>query len=172
LSHSDSAFMTTFIVVMGLLAVIGLAAYFIANLVADSEDKMVDSEEWRETSDQNIKLVGQVNIAGEALVPETAAVAVADAGSAATADTEKAPEATSAESIYTTKCMACHAAGVAGAPKLGDTGAWGPRIAKGMETLVSNAINGLNAMPPKGTCTSCSDADIKMTVEYMVGQSQ
>ena len=162
--------MTTFIVVMGLLAVIGLAAYFIANLVADSEDKMLSSEEWRETSDQNIKPAGQVNIAGEALAPETAVVA--DAGSAAAAETETAPEATSAESIYTTKCLACHAAGVAGAPKLGDTDAWAPRIAKGMETMVSNAITGLNAMPPKGTCMSCSDADIKMTVEYMVEQSQ
>ncbi len=162
--------MTTFIVVMGLLAVIGLAAYFIANLVADSEDKMLGSEEWRETSDQNIKPAGQVNIAGEALAPETAVVA--DAGSAAAAETETAPEATSAESIYTTKCLACHAAGVAGAPKLGDTDAWAPRIAKGMETMVSNAITGLNAMPPKGTCMSCSDADIKMTVEYMVEQSQ
>ena len=170
MSHSDSAFMTTFIVVMGLLAVIGLAAYFIANLVADSEDKMLGSEEWRETSDQNIKPAGQVNIAGEALAPETAVVA--DAGSAAAAETETAPEATSAESIYTTKCLACHAAGVAGAPKLGDTDAWAPRIAKGMETMVSNAITGLNAMPPKGTCMSCSDADIKMTVEYMVEQSQ
>ena len=170
MSHSDSAFMTTFIVVMGLLAVIGLAAYFIANLVADSEDKMLSSEEWRETSDQNIKPAGQVNIAGEALAPETAVVA--DAGSAAAAETETAPEATSAESIYTTKCLACHAAGVAGAPKLGDTDAWAPRIAKGMETMVSNAITGLNAMPPKGTCMSCSDADIKMTVEYMVEQSQ
>ena len=170
MSHSDSAFMTTFIVVMGLLAVIGLAAYFIANLVADSEDKMLGSEEWRETSDQNIKPAGQVNIAGEALAPETAVVA--DAGSAAAAETETAPEATSAESIYTTKCLACHAAGVAGAPKLGDTDAWAPRIAKGMETMVSNAITGLNAMPPKGNCMSCSDADIKMTVEYMVEQSQ
>ena len=170
MSHSDSAFMTTFIVVMGLLAVIGLAAYFIANLVADSEDKMLGSEEWRETSDQNIKPAGQVNIAGEALAPETAVVA--DAGSAAAAETETAPEATSAVSIYTTKCLACHAAGVAGAPKLGDTDAWAPRIAKGMETMVSNAITGLNAMPPKGTCMSCSDADIKMTVEYMVEQSQ
>ncbi len=49
-------------------------------------------------------------------------------------------------------CSACHMAGVAGAPKLGDKAAWKPRIAQGKETLVKHAIAGLKAMPPRGTC--------------------
>lgn len=71
------------------------------------------------------------------------------------------------KTIYDTKCMACHAAGVAGAPKLGDKAAWEPRIAAGMDAMMANVINGKNAMPPKGTCMDCSDEDLKAAVEYM-----
>ena len=74
------------------------------------------------------------------------------------------------EGIYNTYCVACHAAGIAGAPKLGDAAAWAPRLAKGNEMLVTNAINGIGAMPAKGTCMSCSDEDIRVTVEYMLAQ--
>ncbi|MGD2083881.1 MAG: cytochrome c5 family protein [Chromatiales bacterium] len=76
------------------------------------------------------------------------------------------------EQVYKTYCQACHATGVAGAPKLGDKEAWAPRIEKGMDTLMDHAVNGFNAMPPKGTCMGCSDEDLKATVEYMIGKSQ
>lgn len=88
-------------------------------------------------------------------------------GSALAADA-----AASGDEIYNSKCKVCHAAGVAGAPKLGDKAAWETRIAQGMDTLVANAINGLRAMPPKGTCMDCSEADLKASVEYMVEQSK
>ena len=71
---------------------------------------------------------------------------------------------------YDTYCQACHRAGVANAPKLGDRDAWAPRIAKGSEVMFSTVINGLNAMPPKGTCMTCSDDDLRAATEYMVGQ--
>ena len=74
--------------------------------------------------------------------------------------------------IYNAKCMACHASGAAGAPKLGDNAAWAPRIATGMDAMVANVTNGKNAMPPMGTCTDCSADDIKAAVEYMVSSSQ
>ncbi|MDX1654470.1 MAG: c-type cytochrome, partial [Candidatus Competibacteraceae bacterium] len=64
-----------------------------------------------------------------------------------------------------------HAQGVAGAPKLDDQAAWEPRVAKGMETLVSHAINGFNAMPPKGGNMSLSDEEVSHAVAYMVAQS-
>jgi cytochrome c5 len=76
------------------------------------------------------------------------------------------------QQIYQTACQACHATGVAGAPKLGDKEAWAPRIAQGMDTMLANATNGKNAMPPKGTCASCTEADLKAAIEYMVSQSQ
>ncbi|MCG6900617.1 MAG: cytochrome c5 family protein [Gammaproteobacteria bacterium] len=76
------------------------------------------------------------------------------------------------QQIYQASCQACHATGAAGAPKLGDKEAWAPRIATGMDALLSSAINGKNAMPPKGACMSCSDEDLKAAIEYMVSQSQ
>ena len=73
--------------------------------------------------------------------------------------------------IYNTYCTACHASGVAGAPVMGDTAAWEPRLAQGIETVYDHAINGLNAMPPKGTCADCSDDEIKAVVDYMLEQN-
>ena len=78
----------------------------------------------------------------------------------------------SAEDVYNGGCNACHASGAAGAPKFGDAGAWAPRIAKGMDALYSNAIGGINGMPPKGLCMSCSDDEIKAAVDYMVDNSK
>jgi len=74
--------------------------------------------------------------------------------------------------IYDTKCSVCHANGVAGAPKFGDKEAWAPRIATGEEALMSSVINGKNAMPPKGTCMDCSDADLKAALQYMTSNSK
>jgi cytochrome c5 len=91
-----------------------------------------------------------------------------------TAEAGAAPaaEPMSAEQIYQANCLACHSTGAAGAPKTGDAAAWAPRIAQGMDTLVSNAINGLNTMPPKGLCMACSDEDLRGVVEYIVAQSR
>ena len=89
---------------------------------------------------------------------------VAEAAAATTA------AAVDGEAIYKQSCMACHAAGVAGAPKLGDSQAWSPRIAKGNEALVQSVTNGLNAMPPKGGCMNCSDDELRGAVEYMLSQ--
>ena len=78
--------------------------------------------------------------------------------------------------IYDTTCMACHAAGVAGAPKFGDKAAWAPRIAQGMDTLHTHAIKGFQGkvgmMPPKGGNMSAKDEDIKAAVDYMVSHSK
>jgi cytochrome c5 len=88
----------------------------------------------------------------------------------AAAVTTAAAAAVDGEAIYKQSCMACHAAGVAGAPKLGDSQAWSPRIAKGNEALVQSVTNGLNAMPPKGGCMNCSDDELRGAVDYMVSQ--
>ena len=61
---------------------------------------------------------------------------------------------------------------VAGAPKFGDKAAWEPRIAQGIDAMLSTAINGKGAMPPRGTCMDCSDADLKAAIEYMISNSQ
>ena len=88
-------------------------------------------------------------------------VALLSVSSLASADGQK---------IYQQSCQACHASGVAGAPKLGDKDAWAPRIATGMDAMMANVMNGKNAMPPKGACASCSDDDLKAAAQYMVDQ--
>ncbi|QIM47680.1 cytochrome c5 family protein [Pusillimonas sp. DMV24BSW_D] len=76
------------------------------------------------------------------------------------------------EKLYNTVCLACHAAGVAGAPKLGDKAAWEPRIAQGLDAMVNTVISGKGAMPPKGGAVQASDAEIRAAVQFMVSKSQ
>lgn len=74
--------------------------------------------------------------------------------------------------VYAKVCQACHAAGVAGAPKTGDKGAWAPRIAKGAGELVKSVLNGKGAMPPKGGGADLTEDEIKAAVEHLVGLSK
>ncbi len=99
---------------------------------------------------ERIKPVGSVHIAG------------------AKAETAAASGPRSGEQITKTACAACHASGVLNAPKIQDAADWSPRLEKGMDTLLSHAINGFNAMPAMGTCGDCSDDEIKAAIEYMV----
>ena len=73
---------------------------------------------------------------------------------------------------YDKSCKVCHATGAANAPKTGDVEAWAPRMAKGMDVLVVSVNKGLNAMPPKGMCFDCSDADYTALIEYMSAPAQ
>ena len=76
----------------------------------------------------------------------------------------------SPQQLYQGACMACHAAGVAGAPKTGDNAAWGDRMGNGIDGLLSSAIAGKGAMPPKGG-SAYSDEQIRSVVEYMLSES-
>ncbi len=73
------------------------------------------------------------------------------------------------KAVYDAKCAACHAAGVAGAPKLGDKAAWAPRLKAGNDALVQSVIKGKNAMPPRAGM-NVSDDEIKAAVDYMVSK--
>lgn len=74
--------------------------------------------------------------------------------------------------IYEGVCHTCHTAGLLGAPKFGDKGAWGPRIAKGTATLHQHALQGFNAMPAKGGNADLLDVEVTNAVDYMVSQSK
>lgn len=76
-------------------------------------------------------------------------------------------DAAAVESQYNKSCVACHASGAAGAPRTGVAAEWQPRLGKGMDVLVENAIKGVNAMPPKGMCFDCTEADMKALIEFM-----
>jgi cytochrome c5 len=100
------------------------------------------------------------------LLPAPAPVTVAAAGDAGK------PAAADGKAVYDANCQACHAAGVAGAPKLGDKAAWAPRVGAGVAALTASVIKGKNAMPPKGGNLNLADADIKAAVEYLVAQAK
>ncbi|MCG6966889.1 MAG: c-type cytochrome [Chromatiaceae bacterium] len=76
------------------------------------------------------------------------------------------------KSVYDSACFVCHGTGAAGAPKIGDKAAWAPRIAQGMDALVHSALNGKNAMPPKGGRMDIADDDVRAGVAYLVNQSE
>ncbi|MEO8004583.1 MAG: c-type cytochrome [Betaproteobacteria bacterium] len=130
---------------------------------------------------QRLKPVGTL-VVGEAPAPAANAPAAgAPSAGAATASASPAVKTASGEAVktgaggasagkqlYESICVACHGAGIAGAPKAGDKAAWQPRIAKGKDSLYTSALKGKNLMPPKGGSTA-PDADIKAAVDYMVG---
>ena len=68
---------------------------------------------------------------------------------------------------YNMYCIACHAAGTAGAPKTGDADAWASRLANGMDALVESTKEGMGAMPPRGLCMDCTDDEFKALITYM-----
>ncbi|MES2938180.1 MAG: c-type cytochrome [Pseudomonadota bacterium] len=115
-----------------------------------------------------------------AAAPASAATTAAPAAAASTTVAAAAPAATPApaaaagaggEALYKQACFACHAAGVAGAPKLGDKAAWAPRTQQGIAALVQSVLKGKGAMPPKGG-SSASDAEIQAAVTYMVNAAK
>lgn len=75
------------------------------------------------------------------------------------------------EEVFKSTCAACHATGVAGAPKVGDAGAWAPRLAEGYDKVVSIALHGLRGMPAKGGNPDLDDVEVARAVVYMANQS-
>ena len=115
---------------------------------------------------ERLQPVGSVCLAGEACA--TGGSAPAAGGSVA-----QAGGATfSAQGTYDQYCAMCHNTGMAGAPRREDADHWTARIEEiGLETVVTNAINGINAMPPRGMCATCTDEQIGEVVQYLSGAS-
>jgi len=104
----------------------------------------------------------------------TPAAPPAAAPPAAPAPAAPAPAAAGGKGkeTYDKVCAVCHAAGVAGAPKLGDKAAWAPRIKTGIDALHTSALKGKGAMPPKGGQVQLPDADVEAAVNYMVAAAK
>lgn len=105
----------------------------------------------------------------------SAAAPAAGAAAPASAPAAAAPAADTGKKLYESVCVACHGAGVAGAPKFGDKAAWAPRIKQGSATLYEHAIKGFQGkagmMPPKGGA-SASDEEVKAAVDYMAAAAK
>lgn len=66
-------------------------------------------------------------------------------------------------------CGACHARPGIGVPVMGDEAAWTPLREKGLERLLRNSVEGFGGMPPLGTCSWCSESELRRLVAWMAG---
>jgi cytochrome c5 len=167
-SH-DRKFFDTFMLVLGILVGVAIGLIIIARIIAANTSLAHKAEDpvFKQQIEQRIAPVARVAVAGKdnaALNPPAAAPAAAS-----TADL-------TGEQVYNQACVACHGAGVAGAPKFGDKAAWAPRIAQGIDTLHKHALQGFQGknglMPQKGGRTDFSDQSVMNGVDYMVAAAK
>jgi len=113
--------------------------------------------------------------AAPSATPTAATPAAAAPAAAAPATAPAVASADNGKALYNSACIACHGAGIAGAPKIADKANWAPRIQQGNAVLYEHAIKGFQGkagvMPPKGG-SSAPDADVKAAVDFMVASSR
>jgi cytochrome c5 len=157
--------------VIGVLAAVALAILVLAMKMSDLTQGVYtrDAAEYQEAVIDRIRPLGQVYLEGEE-----------HASSAPTIVTAKTPDpvktAMSGPQVYNDACIACHGAGIGGAPVFGDAAAWVERIAQGSDVLRQHAIEGFSGssgfMPPKGGRVDLSDDEVAAAVDYMVSEAQ
>jgi len=161
---SDAQFTNVFSLMIGGLILLTIVLIILAVFVGSGVEKSDINTQVRDSQmAENMEPVGQITV-GEVASSEPAP----DAGS----EEEQTAEPGSGASVYQSSCAACHASGVAGAPVLGDEGAWSDRVAQGTDTLYQHAIEGFQGsagmMPAKGGNPSLSDEEVKAAVDHMV----
>lgn len=160
----DKKFFNIFSLVLGILILIALAIWMLArNVAVDTQEIHVQQDPAMQAAlNDRIAPVAKLAVSGQ----DNSALAAAKPQAAAPA------AELSGEETYNMACVACHGAGVAGAPKYGDKGAWGPRVAKGDDTLHKHALEGFQGqsgfMPPKGGRVDLADKSVTNAVDYMV----
>lgn len=166
----DQQFFDTFMLVIGILAGIAVGLFFLVRAISiDSQGRYSTEDPTVQAAiEERIKPVGRVMMMGDAELAAAAAAAVAAPKPVATVMT--GPQ------VYNAACIVCHQPGATtGAPTIGDTAAWAPRIAQGKDTLYMHALQGFQGtkgfMPPKGGRVDLSDAEIKDAVDYITGES-
>jgi len=167
----DQKFFDMYSLVIGGLAAVALAILVLAMKMSDLTQGVYtrDVSEYQAAVAERIRPVGQVYLSGEehsAPAPTVKTVA----------EPQPVAAALTGPQVYNSACLACHSAGVGGAPVVGDAAAWSPRIAQGVAVLTKHAIEGYTGsagyMPAKGGRTDLSDAEVVDAVEYMVDQSK
>ncbi|WP_428085996.1 c-type cytochrome [Candidatus Thioglobus sp.] len=142
-------FKNSVIAIIIIFAIIFGAKTFFSNLIHVGYDDNLSLEE-------RIKPSGQVYLAGDIDV------------NAVKAPVKTTAKARSGAAVYTASCASCHSIGILNAPKFGSKADWAPRVKRGIADLVKVATTGVGAMPPKGTCMDCSDAELKAAIEHMI----
>jgi cytochrome c5 len=119
-----------------------------------------------------VKLVlSQPTADPNALTPESVTARIQPVAKVEFGAAPAAAGARRGEDIVKATCAACHQAGVANAPKLGDRASWAPFIKAGLNNMVATAIKGKGAMPPKGGDASLTDVEITRAVVFMANQA-
>ena len=146
---------------------IGRAVVYMANQGGAKFDEPKPPAAGASAPQANVAAAPAAASVAAAAAPAPAAAPVVAVAVAAPANAGAVP------ALYTQLCQACHASGVAGAPKVGDKAAWAARLAeaKDIDGVTAIAIKGKGAMPPKGGSTA-SDAEFKAVVTYMVNASK
>jgi len=175
-SKQDTHFFNVFSMVIGLLVAIAIALFALARIVASQtqDRQVVEDAEYVKNVEHRVAPFTQEAVSGQdnaAMAIKPDAGATTAQGGAGAAEMPKTGEA-----LFQQTCSACHGAGIAGAPKAGDKAAWGPRIAKGKDTLYDHAMHGFTGtsgvMPAKGGRTDAPDDLVKQAVDYMVGMAK
>jgi cytochrome c5 len=172
-SKQDSQFFNMFSIVIGVLVAIALVLFAIARFVGVpfEQARAIADTQTQSAVAERIAPVGRVAVAGQ----DNSALAIVAANSDAGAAPAVALPA-NGEETYKQVCSTCHSAGIAGAPKSGDKGAWAPRIAQGKDTLYKHAIEGFQGkggvMPAKGGRADLTDDLMRQAVDYMVQLNQ
>ena len=165
----DQKFFDMYSLVIGALVVVALLLFVLSAKMADRTQGVYtrDTAEYRQAVAERIRPVGDVYLAGEAHDAVAPVVAAAP---------EPVAAALSGPQVYNSACLACHSAGVGGAPIVGSAEGWAPRIEQGMETLIKHAIEGYSGsagyMPAKGGRMDLSDEEVAAAVEYMAAESR
>jgi len=170
---TDRAFLKSFAGLIVALVALTVVLFVVAQIIGGKPSKTVEATADAKAVAERIKPVGELTVGA---VPATKVTTASNAVMDAIIPSANAADENHGKKIYDATCMACHAAGVAGAPKLGDKAAWAPRIAQGADTLHTHAIKGFQGkagmMPPKGGNMGAKDEDVKAAVDYMVSQSK
>jgi len=155
---------------IGALVLFALAILVLAMKMSNVTQDVYTHEgaEYRESLAARIRPAGQVYLAGEE-----------HESAAPTVETHAEPEpvvtAMSGPQVYNAACLACHGAGIGGAPVFGDAALWSGRIAQGAATLKEHALQGYTSgtgyMPPKGGRSDLSDAEVEAAVDYMIDEA-
>ena len=171
MSKQDTHFFNTFSLVIGLLVVVALGIFALARSVASEtqEKQMMVESHYLKGVEDRVEPFARVAVAGQ----DNSALkiqATTPVGSAAPAPPKNGDE------LYEQACKACHGTGIGGAPKAGDKGLWGPRIAKGKDVLYDHALHGFTGtagmMPAKGGRVDVSDDLVKEAVDHIVGMAK
>jgi cytochrome c5 len=163
----DQKFFDLYSLVIGVLALFALVILVLAMRLSDMTQGVYtrESDEYQAAVAERIRPFGEVYLPGEE--QEASAPAIETA-----VEPPPVAAALSGPQVYNAACLACHGAGIGGAPVLGDAAAWTDRIAQGIDVLKDHAINGFTGsagfMPAKGGRVDLSDEEVAAAVDYMV----